>query len=216
VATRELDTSTDPELGTLARDLQPPIEAIVEALSRFTLARVGTETQTAPDLVWRARHLADELTQVVTALAATPADPIDGRAPHTTVLVRNVIARAADSCAERLGTRRVVVRCSAQLAITTQPNRLHELLVTAIDEAARRHGPNTDIRITAQRRGNRLVIEIEGGVVAGTGIETLHHLVRAVGGRIEVLAGPQTRAALRFHIPQGRVGDLDELPDDVA
>ncbi len=216
MTTRELDPSTDPVLGDLARDLQSPIEAIVEALSRFTLERVGQEADTAPDLVWRARHLADELTQVITALAATPSEPVDARAPHTTVLVRNAIARAADSCAEHLGARRVVVRCSAQLAITTQPNRLHELLVTAIDEAARRRGPNADIRISAQRRGSRLVIEIDGGVVAGTGIETLHHVARAVGGRIEVLAGPETRAALRFHIPQGRPSDLDELPDDVA
>lgn len=219
--TRELDPSAhpstgDPSLGALARDLRPPISEIVDALSRFSLTRTATAGEPAPELLWRARHLADELTQVIGALEHAPADPVDSRAPATTVLIRHAVARAADACAVALAGRRVVVRCSAQLAVTTQPNRLHELLVATIDEAARRRGPHADIRVGAHRSGQRLVIEIDGGVVPGTGIERLHHLARAVGGRIEVLTGPETRSALRFHIPQGRTGDTESLPDDVA
>lgn len=215
MVTRDIESS---DVTRFARDLSVPIGEIVEALHRIALHNLGeADTETAaPDLLWRARHLADELAQVVSALAAVPQDPVDARAPQTTVLVRQAIGRAADACSATLGDRRVVVRCAPQLAITTQPERLHELLVVTIDEAARRRAERTDVRVGAQRAGSRLVIEVDGGVIAGHGIERLHHLARAIGGRIEVLSGPETRAALRIHIPQVRTDDVDELPDDVA
>jgi hypothetical protein len=222
MVTRELDSQSppgaDPALDELARDLRAPLDAIVATLQRLALARAGDADpdNAAPDLLWRARHLADELTQVVGALAATPEAPIDARAPHTTVLVRRALTRAADTCAGALGARRVVVRCSPQLAATVQPDRFHDLLVATIEESATRRAANADVRVGAQRIGTRLVIEVDGGVAAGRGIERFHHLVRAVGGRIEVLSGPQARDALRIHIPQGRSDDLGELPDDVA
>ena len=208
----------DADLGGLARELRPSLVDIVETLTRFSREQAsGTDTDAAsPDLIWKARHLADELAEIVAALERAPVDPVDARSPHTTVLVRHAIARAADASDALLAGRRVVVRCSAQLAITTQANRLHELLVTAIEESARRKASASDVRVAAHRSGTRLVVEVEGGVVAGHGIERLHHLARAVGGRIEVVAGPETRAALRFHIPQARSGDLTDLPDDVA
>jgi K+-sensing histidine kinase KdpD len=205
-------------LEDFARDLAAPVGEIVDALHRIALHNlvVRDPDTAAPDLLWRARHLADELAQVIAALAMVPRDPVDARAPHTTLLVRDAIARAADVCAEVLGDRRVVVRCSSQLALTTQAEPFHELLVVTIDEAARRRSEQTDVRISAQRSGTRLVIEVDTGVVAGHGIERLHHLVRAIGGRIEVLSGPETRSALRIHIPQARGNDVGELPDDVA
>lgn len=224
MVTRELDAAEAVEtagLDDLARELAVPLGEITDALDRAALQRLrgGGSDTAAPDLLWRARHLADELTRVVSALSALPAVPkamVDGRGAHAGLLVRHAIARAADACAESLGARRVVVRCSPQLAITTQPGRFHELLVVTIDETARRRSKQVDVRVGARRVGNRLVIEAEGGLVGGEGIERLHHLARAIGGRIEVVSGPETRSALRIHIPQWRTNDLDDLPDDVA
>ncbi len=204
----------------IARDLAAPLGEIVDALERVTLASVGTDDAegVTPDLLWRARHLATELQQVIASLAlATP--PFDGRAPHVSVLVRHALACAADACAHHLDGRRVIVRCSPQLAVTTQPDRMHELLVALIDEVTRRDRPTNDLRLTAQRVGSRLVIEADGGSATGLGLERLHDLARAVGGRIEVVDGPRDRSTLRVHLPQQRNADLVELappPDDAA
>jgi K+-sensing histidine kinase KdpD len=205
-------------LSEVAREIAAPIAEIVDTLQRFALARSAANGSDAPapDLLWRARHLAAELAAVAQAMAVTAPPPAETRAPHTTLVVRDAIARATEVCAPLLGTRRIVVRCGPRLAVTTQADRMHDLLVALIDEAARRDPDTNEIRASATRVANRLVIEIGGGVVAGRGLERLHHLARAVGGRIEVVAAPHACAALRVHIPQQRTDDVGDVPDDAA
>lgn len=212
------DQDTETRTSRVARDLAEPLAAIIDALEQLALSESAAPSgdASAPELIWRARHLAGELAQTIGALGSGLPEPIDGRAPHSTLLVRHAIARAADVCSDRLGTRRVVVRCSSQLAVTTQPGRFHDLLVTMIDESARRRAPASDVRVSAQRVGTRIVVETEGSVEAGAGIERLQALARAIGGHIEVNAGADGRPALRVHLPQLRADDVDELPDDVA
>ncbi len=217
MTTREMDAAHG-GLDEVARQLAVPLGEIVETLQRLALARVGTSDgdAPAPDLLWRARHLADELAQVIRAMAAVVPVPAEARALHSTLLVRDAIGRAVEVCAPELGARRVIVRCSPQVAVTTQKDRMHDLLVALITEAARRNPDAAEIRTSAERVGTRLVIEVSGGVVAGRGLERLHNLARAVGGRIEVVAGLQARDALRVHIPQQRHQDVGNMPDDAA
>ena len=224
MVTRELHPAAEPirdpaavtRTSQLARDLADPLGTIIDGLEQLALSASAADGEAPPELIWRARHLAGELAQTIGALGAGLTEPIDARAPHSRLLVRHAIARAADACADRLGARRVVVRCSSQLAVTTQPARFHDLLVTMIDESARRRAPASDVRVGAQRVGSRIVVETEGGVEAGAGIERLQHLARAIGGHIEVNAGAEGHPALRVHLPQLRGDDVDELPDDVA
>lgn len=225
MVTRELHPAAEPtqkpaavtRTSQVAQDLAEPLAAIIDGLEQLALSESDAPGEAAtPELIWRARHLAGELAQTIGALGAGLPEPIDARAPHSTLLVRHAIARAADVCADRLGTRRVVVRCSSQLAVTTQPGRFHDLLVTMIEESARRRAPASDVRVGARRVGTRIVVETEGSIEAGAGIERLQHLARAIGGHIEVNAGGEGRPALRVHLPQLRADDVDELPDDVA
>ncbi len=138
---------------------------------------------------------------------------LDNRAPDASVVATVAIARAAAVCATHLASRRLIARCDPKLTITTQPNRLHDLLVALIEQASGRFGTPCDVRLSAARVGKRVVLEIDGGPLTSPGVTRLYGLALAVRGRVELASEDQTGTSLRVHIPQGRTGDL---PDNVA
>lgn len=203
------DGSPDPQTS-VEHDLREPLDGIVRALQRLSLHDSGEPDPTADStrLLHLARSLAGELRGVVDALLnASDGRPADRRARQEKLPVIEAFEDALALAGPRLAGRHVTVSCPRGLSITTSPDRLRDLLVILIVEAAREPG---EVHVVAQRDHDELVIVFAGlraGAAAGRHLDRVQALAGGLGGRIDVVAHPDADAGIRVRLPQQRSYD---------
>lgn len=206
--------------GTEAvEDLREPLDGIVRALQRLSLHDSGTPEPTADStrLLHLARSLAGELRGVVDALLnESDGRPSDRRARQEKLPVVDAFEDALALAGPRLAGRHVTVSCPRGLSITTSPDRLRDLLVILLVQAAREPG---EVHVVAQRDQGEVVIVFAGlraGAAAGRHLDRVQALAGGLGGRIDVVAHPDADAGIRVRLPQQRSYDDAASPGRTA
>lgn len=192
--------------------LRASLDEIVHALARVREPGTSTPTrgQDVEALLRRARALAEELRQVVGELLGEAAEGVmttDRRRLQLRVPVVAAVERAATEVREHLGGRHVSIACPDRLCVQSDRDRLHELLVALLRDAARRPG---EIHLLVQRQRSELLFTVSGigaGPAAGPELDRIQSLARHLGGHIDVVGHPEPEAALRVRLPQQRTAD---------
>lgn len=191
--------------------LRASLDEIVQALA--VVRKPGTATPTrgqdVETLLRRARALAEELRQVVGELLGEAAEGVmttDRRRLQLRVPLVAAVERAAAEIHEHLGGRHVSIACPDRLCVQSDPDRLHELLVELLRDAARRPG---EIHLLVQRQRSELLFTVSGigAGCSGTELGRIQSLARRLGGHIDVVGHPEPEAALRVRLPQQRTAD---------
>jgi hypothetical protein len=193
------------------RGLQQPLAEAVRTLQRLALAQIGPDAPVLdPHLLVRARSLAHGLQQVVEEMVSdgTASGVIDSREPQETILVRTAIENAVAVRADMLGGRNVVVRGADRTAITTSPQRFHELLLAVLDAASETTGG--DMRLVLARSRGELLMNFERLDVSGPALDQVRRVARTLGGTADRARGAGT-PGVAIWLPQQRKSDVEVL-----
>jgi hypothetical protein len=204
----------DARNDAVIHDLEEPLGELVRALQRRQLYRLISDLE-PPDreLLGRARALVHDLQNVLGEILDRPVVPTDPRQWHDTISMRGAFEDAAGSAKEALAGRTLVVDAPATLAITTHAPRLHELLVELLVLAGRLQPAAWSVRVGVQRReGDDLTIVIpctdRSDTLSVGDHRHVHELARSLGGRLDVIAHPDSHAGLHVRLPQQRTDDV--------
>jgi len=195
-------------------DLEEPLDELVRALQRRQLYRLINDLE-PPDreLLGRARALVHDLQGVLGEILERPVVPTDPREWHDTIPVRGAFEDAASSAKEALAGRTLIIDAPTTLAITTHAPRLHELLVELLLLAGRLQPASWTVRVAVQRReGDDLTIVVpctdRSDALSVADHRHVHELARSLGGRLDVIAHPDSHAGLHVRLPQQRTDDV--------
>ncbi|MFZ4584844.1 MAG: hypothetical protein ACOYNI_06405 [Acidimicrobiia bacterium] len=197
--------------GVVENEIRQPLESVARSLQRLSLQDIG-ESSTA-HLVRRARALVNELVELTEELADTTA-PAAGpvtRAAQERVQLHALVDHAASEVRDHFD-RRVQVDIDPTLALTTDPPRVHTILVNVLAAGSR---TSTDTALHASAQWDDRVLQVvvtwarspsdEPAGDGDPGLVLARTLARSLGGDLELHTGELVTAALR--LPQYRTGD---------
>lgn len=213
MAITEVDRSREAHSARQLRDditrgLQEPLAEVLRTLQRLAIAQVSADApQLDAQLLVRGRSLAHGLSQVVEELVAagTQDGVLDSRESQETVLVRNAIESAAVAASQHLVDRCVVVRGAERVAVTTNTQRFHNLVVRIFETAA----GQGEFRIVLERSRGELLMQFEKAELSSIDLDAVRALARSLGGTADRASTPHG-VNLVVWLPQQRTTDPTE------
>jgi signal transduction histidine kinase len=180
---RELIANVSHELRTPIAALQAVLENVVDGVAEPDPATLRTALAQTERLGGLVAQLLDLSRIDAGAIALEPEDfalaPMLAQAVAESEVAAGVAGRTV---------KFVVDVRPPGMTVRADPNRLHQVVVNLLDNAARHGPPGTDVHVTAHRQGGDLVLEVrdEGpGIAAADRDRVFHrftHGERAVGG----------------------------------
>jgi K+-sensing histidine kinase KdpD len=193
-------------------ELEEPLGELVRALQRRQLYQlVGDIEPPDSELLGRARSLVRDLEHVVAKMLDRPVAPTDPREWHDTLSMRGAFEDAAASAKDALAGRNLVVDAPPTFVITSHAPRLHELLVELLALASRMQPAAWNVRVEVLRRDGEVVIVVpctdRSDPLSVNDQVRIHQLARSLGGRLDVIAHPDSNSGLWVRLPQQRGAD---------
>lgn len=215
----------------LAHELRTPLTAVVGTLHTLTIPSLSAEKQ--EELREKALRQAEQLDELIDdiLLLSDPHQATVDRAPQEWIGLEELVAEVAEQVAHLLPRERLRVELPIGLSIRTVPNRVRQILVNLLVNAAKYAPPDTPVTLSATRLSEHLVLEVvdrgpgidpasvetlfdayrrgpsERGDGLGLGLYLTRNLVRSLAGSIELLPRAEGGTLARVSLPQKRVED---------
>jgi signal transduction histidine kinase len=184
---RELIANVSHELRTPIAALQAVLENVVDGVAEPDPATLRTALAQTERLGRLVTELLD-LSRIDAGVIA-----LDQEVFALTPMLEQAVAETQVAAGVAAGVAGRTVRFDVDvqppdMTVRADPNRMHQVVVNLLDNAARHGPPGTDVHVSARREGGELVLEVrdEGpGIAAEDRDRVFHrftHGERAVGG----------------------------------
>ncbi|HEV8339484.1 MAG TPA: DUF4118 domain-containing protein [bacterium] len=225
-ALRKTDELKSALLSAVSHDLRTPLASIRVAATGLLQDGFGSNGLASRELLQTIDAEAARLARLVSNLLDLSRIEAGAlRAIKEWRDLQEVVARASDSMGDRLRDHRVVVDIPSTLPLVPLDfTQIEDVLVNLLDNAARHSPEGTTIRISAERRGLEVIVQVEnaGPPVPvdsadeifnrfypvqrdrrglGLGLAICKGLVEAHGGRIWVERPGESGARFAFALP---------------
>ncbi|MCA1823728.1 MAG: HAMP domain-containing protein [Frankia sp.] len=203
---RDFVANASHELRTPITALQAVLENIVDGVTRpnaATLRSMLRQTQ-------RLTRLVDQLLDL--SRLESGAVPVERHAVPLSAFLRDVVADVATGPLAATGRPIPTVRVEpADLTVSADPERLHQVLSNLLDNALR-HSPNgTPVEVTARESRDRVILEVSDdgpGIPAAEAKRVFERFYRRDTGRAESDGGSGLGLAIAQGIVELHGGDI--------